>query len=207
MSLKHFRERLEDYMPNKYMRPFACKGNPYKCRIFIVGTNPVTKMAKPFLDTYWSDSEGFLYDKFYADYDAQKPRKGTRPRLEQFVNGARPIRCLETNVYATPSTSMATLPEDKKDTKIFEFLLRGIQPDAIFLFSKPAIQHFQRHFNVDSLYGDRFVTVDVFGHKTHVLRLRPSESNGFELFFRIGFDEVYDIGKKFRKKLSNNEDG
>ena len=195
MILKTFRERLESYMSAADMRPFACKGDPYKCRIFVVGTNPATKMHKPFFATYWDDSKGFLYDKFYRDYDAQKAKKGpTRSCIEKFVCGASPILCLETNIYATPGKA---LPKNKKDPTIFNFLLQEIKPDAIFLFRQPAIDHFEFRFNCE-LYSDKFVTVDVFGHETQIRRFRPSGGQGFN---SIPHTEIYATGKKFKELL------
>lgn len=191
--LSSFRERLENLMPDEYMRPFACKGNPYKCRIFIVGTNPSPKMETPFLANYWSDSKEFFYDEFYASYDAQNPKGRTRFRLEQFVCGAGPIPCLETNIYATPGE---TLAEDEKNTAIFEFLLREIKPDVIYLYRAPASQYFQNRFDCE-VYNDRFTTTNVFGHETHILRSRPSRR-----FESISYDEVYANGKQCRDMIS-----
>jgi len=198
--LKDFRERLKDLMPDDYMRPFTCSGNPYDCRIFIVGENAAT-VLKPFFDTYWSDTAGFLREKFNYDYLAKRSKQGVRPRIEQFVFGASPIPCLETNVYATPSKRAKDLPDDKKDISIFEFLLREIRPDAIFLFAKASIEYFEVRFKC-RLYGDRFLTVDVFGHKTHVLRLRPRKNNHYDVFWCVGRDEVRAIGERFKTYLT-----
>ena len=198
--LKDFRERLQNLMPDDYMRPFTCSGNPYDCRIFIVGANPAT-VLKPFFDTYWSDTTGVLRDKFDDDYLAKRSKQGVRPNIEKFVHGASPIPCLETNIYATPSKHEVDLPEAKKDTTIFEFLLREIQPDAIFLFAKASIEYFEVRFNC-KLYGDRFVTVDVFGHKTHLLRLRPRKNNHYDVFWRVGRDEARAIGERFKTHLT-----
>lgn len=197
--LKDFRERLQNLMPDDYMRPFTCSGNPYDCRMFIVGTNPAT-VLKPFFATYWSDSKGFLRDKFDEGYSAEKTKKGTRPRIEQFVRGAHPIPCLETNIYATPSPSGEELREYNKDVTIFEFLLQEIRPDALFLFSKPAIQYFETRFNV-RLYGDRFVTANVFEHKTRILR--PAV---LPFILRTSYDDAYDFGKKCKKEIYNLKD-
>ena len=199
--LKDFRERLQNLMPDEYMRPFACKGNPYECRIFIVGANPATRMEKPFIANYWSDCTGFLYCDFYRDYDAQKERRGNRLRYEQFVDGAIPIPCLETNIYATPSKSGESLPEGERDTALFEFLLRKIQPDAIFLFAKASIQYFESRFDC-KLDGDSFETVDVFGHETHALRLRPDKKGHYEIFWRVSLDEASAIGERFKSHLT-----
>ena len=198
--LKDFRERLQNLMPDEYMRPFTCSGNPYECRIFIVGENAAT-VLKPFFDTYWSDTTGFLRDKFDDDYLAKKSKQGVRPRIEQFVCGASPIPCLETNIYATPSKSGEDLPDDKKDTSIFEFLVREIQPDAIFLFAKASIQYFESRFDC-KLYGDRFVTVDVFGHKTHALRLRPNKKGHYDIFWLVSLEEAHTIGERFKTHLT-----
>lgn len=205
--LKDFRERLQNLMPNEYMRPFACKGNPYECRIFIVGTNPATKMEKPFLANYWSDCTGFLYEKFYCDYDAQKGRKGgARTKLKYFVDGASPIPCLETNIYATPSKRRERLSKDEKTPAIFEFLLREIQPDAIFLYRAPAIDYFEKLFNC-KIDSDRYVIADVFEHETYVscARVRGcgrSLGPGFE---SISHCEVCASGKQCHNILTPTE--
>lgn len=198
--LKDFRERLQNLMHDDHMRPFTCSGNPYDCRIFIVGANPAT-VLKPFFDTYWSDITGFLRDKFDDDYLAKKKKRGIRPNIEEFVHGASPIPCLETNVYATPSKHTKDLPDDKKNISIFEFLLREIQPDAIFLFAKDSIKDFEFRFNC-KLYGDRFLTVEVFGHKTHVLRLCPDKNGHYDVFWRVGREKVRAIGEEFKTHLT-----
>lgn len=197
--LNAFRERLQVLMSHDCMRPFTCSGNPYDCKIFIVGTNSATEL-KPFFKTYWSDFSGFLREKFHENYNAERTERGTRPRIEHFVRGAHPIPCLETNIFPTPSKRPADLPDDKKDTTIFEFLLQEIQPDALFLFSKPAIQYFQTRFNV-MLYGDEFVTADVFEHKTRILR--PA---ALPFIRRTSYDDAYDVGKKFKMEFCCQKD-
>ena len=197
LQLRHFRESLERYMPREDMRPFTCSDNPYDCRIFLVGTNPATPLRKPFFYTYWSDSKGFLRDKFEEDYSVKRGKSGpTRRRIEEFVCGASPIPCLETNIYAI-STASPNLRKEDKDTTIFEFLLREIEPDAIFLFRRCAVKYFQKCFKVDNINSNEFVTVDVYGHKTHVLRLRP------HLRFEA-CKEAYCIGKIFKGHLQGD---
>lgn len=154
---------------------------------------------RPFFDTYRSDTSGFLRDRFDDDYLAKRSKQGVRPRIEQLVCGASPIPCLETNIYATPSKLAEDLPDDKKDLTIFEFLLREIQPDAIFLYRAQAIDYFQKRFNCE-VDSDRYVTVGVFGHETHVSC--PRRGRRFE---SVSYDEVYASGKQCRNILTPTE--
>ena len=107
-KLRRFRKRVERCMRHKDIRPFTCSGSPYCCRIFIVGLNSATRL-KPFFETYWSDDSGFLRDRFEEDYQKIRKKRGVRPRIEAFVDGVRPIPCLETNLYAVPTKRSSQL--------------------------------------------------------------------------------------------------
>ena len=140
MTLEKFREGLERLMPTPEARPFTCKGSPLECRLFIVGLYPATQLGN-FFGCYWSDDRGFLRDDFEADYSHIRKKVGTRPRIEAFVEGACPVPCLETNIYAVPKET-ACGPESK-NTKIIKYLIETIQPAGIFVHMNKPKEFFQ----------------------------------------------------------------
>ena len=141
MTLEKFREGLEPLMPIPEARPFTCTGSPLECRLFIVGLYPATQLEQDFFGRYWSDDRGFLRDDFEADYSHKRKKAGTRPRIEAFVKGACPVRCLETNIYAVPKETACGL--ESKNTKIIEYLIETIQPDGIFVHINKPKEFFQ----------------------------------------------------------------
>lgn len=190
-KLRRFRKRIERCMRHKDIRPFTCSGSPYCCRIFIVGLNSATWL-KPFFETYWSDDSGFLRDIFEEDYQKIRKKRGVRPRIEAFVNGAKPIPCLETNLYAVPTKRSPQLKLADKDPAIFEILLEEIQPDAIFLFSNEPIEYFRKYSRGTDICGDNPVAIDIRGHKTYVMGLNGP-------LFTKKIDEVHYVGKIFKE--------
>lgn len=143
MSLNAFREELQGLMQSDSVRPFTCYGSPLACRVFLVGLNSATSLNQPFFDRYWTDTEGFLRDRFESDYLCIRKKGGVRPRIEALVEGIAPLRCLETNIYAVPSRKASQLRQKDKDSRIFEYLLKKIQPLGIVAHSNEPIDFSQ----------------------------------------------------------------
>ena len=170
LSLTEFRSGLERLMKRPDLRPFTCTGSPTDCELFIVGLNSATTLPKPFW-SYWSDETGFDRTMFEADYGSVRKKHGVRPRLEQFVEGARPLRCLETNIYAAPTPKGKDLRPEDKDPSIFLYLLRTIRPRGIFAHSDEPIVFFRARSKTKSFWAGTPEPASLEGVDFHLLGL------------------------------------
>jgi hypothetical protein len=136
----------------EHLRPFVCDGDPTKCRIFIVGTNPATTIEKSFWD-FWEIGYGFKKHEWQQEYHAARAarrRAGehiqltspTRQRIEWIVAAAKPWPCLETNVFAKPARTQADLELKDRQNTILDLLLEQIRPAVIIAHGRAAHQHF-----------------------------------------------------------------
>jgi hypothetical protein len=147
------------------MRPFTCTGSPLDCELFIVGLNSATVLRRPFWD-YWDDASGFDREAFEADYVSLRQKRGVRPNIEQFVLGARPVRCLETNIYAVPTKKARNLRPQDRDPRIFWYLLTTIRPKGIFVHSNEPIDFFKAEVGRHDFIGPAPQPVEVRGTPT-----------------------------------------
>jgi hypothetical protein len=115
------------------MRPFVCSGSPLGCDVFIVGCNPATAMDTDFW-SYWRVGYGFDKDAWLADYKAQRRSAGkrdvspTRRAIEVLVESCRPLKCLETNVFAEPTERQSDLSTAARSRTMLAFLVSAIGP-------------------------------------------------------------------------------
>ena len=123
------------------LRPFVCEGSPFECEVFLVGSDPATEMSCNFWD-FWSDDYGFDKQGWLKVYTDERKRQGERKRLsptrniiEYVIGAARPVRCLETNIYAKPSSNR------KQYIAPFDYLLRKINPKLVVAHGKTAQGH------------------------------------------------------------------
>lgn len=144
MELKQFESDLEGLIGRpSTLRPFICEGSPLACHVFVVGVNPATKMRGDFWD-YWRSGVGFNKDAWFDAYlrdRASQPLKpgrtrrqaisNTRRLLDVVVESAKPVRCLETNLFAEATSSASELSVACRSTVAFKFLLGTIQPSLI----------------------------------------------------------------------------
>jgi hypothetical protein len=141
MRLEEFDRRLRSIVPQQGVRPFVCIGSPLDCSVFIVGLNPATKGE---FWPYWTKVSGFDKKRWLADYkeERRKQRKlsgkktqevsPTRRIIERVVDASQ-VKCLETNLYAVPTASIAELKETDRSTACIEFLLDAIKPQVLLL--------------------------------------------------------------------------
>jgi len=152
-------------------RPFVCDGSPLDCEAFIVGANPAT--AVPFWP-YWDASYGFRKGDWLRDYERAREGRGkrgrspTRSRIERIVRAALPVRCLETNVYAKPSASLAGLRRDDRQAHAFEFLLASVRPRVLLVHGEEARAYLRAARGVDLVVG-RPSWLSVGGDRVRVL--------------------------------------
>jgi hypothetical protein len=129
VDLIQFDRELRELAGGGDLRPFVCDGSPLACRIFIVGTNPATEV--PFWP-YWDTVGGFRKGEWLQGYEDARVRNGKRRRsptrrvLEQIVEAALPVRCLETNIYSKASRRAADLGAGHRVTRVFSFLLSAV---------------------------------------------------------------------------------
>lgn len=166
---------------NNSDRPFVCDGNPLECSIFIVGFNPATEMTATFRE-FWNVESGFdkktWLDAYIQERESKpfKPGKSrrnklsnTRQRIEWILNSISEIKCLETNLYMTPTVEAKELTRSQKDASIFNFLLETVKPKSILVHGVEAKKH------LESLTDDKktlklevFSEVMINGHKVSI---------------------------------------
>ena len=155
MDLREFESALEGLIGRpSYIRPCVCDGSPLTCSVFIVGANAATSMSRDFWD-FWQPDDGFQKTAWFEAYKldrANQPLKAGRTRrnpvsntrrvIDWVVESARPARCLETNIYATPTTSLSELLSTARSTEVFDLLVTLIKPRLIVAHGQDATNHF-----------------------------------------------------------------
>ena len=74
-----------------------------------------------------------------SDVQVQASYLQTRRRIDLIVGAAAPVRCLETNVFAT-ATARASELTDPQRASVLGFLIESIQPRVILAHGSAAIQ-------------------------------------------------------------------
>lgn len=162
-------------------RPFICKGDPYACKVFIVGFNPATELNRPFLED-WSTTAGFEWDSWFENYKKERQQSNkngkkrrevsnTRQRLNWLSEVLRPIKCLETNLYTKPTKKAKELRTQDQDIEIFKFLVTELRPEMLVLHGMDVIRDFEKNFSV-TLEIDKFNKYVLFGKKTTIVSKR-----------------------------------
>ena len=166
MNLAEFEQELQELIGRPTdLRPFVCDGSPLECAIFVVGYNPATEMRADWW-LFWDPVRGYQRAAWFQEYQRErairplKPGKtrrsavsNTRRVIDWILDAARPARCLETNIYSSPSETAATLAERRMATAPFDFLLRTIRPDVVLAHGDDAIAHFSRLSRTELRWG------------------------------------------------------
>jgi hypothetical protein len=123
-------------------RPFVCTGHPSACPVWVVGYNAATTGGDWW--RFWSSDRGFDIASWRKDYDAERAAHGkgasaTRLRIDRLK--ASVPNLLETNIFATPSTSMANMPAS--NTEAFDLLLATFRPRVIIAHGVPSAKHLE----------------------------------------------------------------
>jgi hypothetical protein len=156
MTLDEFEAELKAIIgsPATSHRPFVCEGSPLECDIFLVGIEPATSLNSSFWD-FWEGGYGFKKREWYKSYCRERIESGeygpspTRKNIEHFVDGASPVRVLETNI-----SSMAVKRFNKKNKiydEAFSFLIKSIKPKVFHVHGEPAwneMDGFVRNFDM-----------------------------------------------------------
>lgn len=144
-------ERTLRQLTDESARPFLCHGLPFGCDIFLVGSNPGTDI--PFWK-HWTAKRGCDKQAWLTDYLAKHGRYGpTRKRIEILFEQLPPGRCVETNAFSAPSSTVSQLSAAQRDSRVFEFLLETMRPRLVFAHGKPAVEHLERGTNLTLPHG------------------------------------------------------
>jgi hypothetical protein len=181
MKLLQFRKRLQDLIGDADAeRPFVCDGDPHGCAAFLVGFNPASDV--PFW-RFWSNETGFDKSAWFECYRKQRelaPLKdgrtrrqvvsATRQRIELIVDAAKPIRMLETNLYARATKQASDLAKADRNPDPFAFLLREIAPRVLLLHGKEVKEAFEARYHQP--LTDTFSSMVIEGHDMRVAGVR-----------------------------------
>ncbi|MDH4560645.1 MULTISPECIES: hypothetical protein [unclassified Pseudomonas] len=151
------------------LRPFICDGSPLTCQVILVGANPATEMEEDFW-SFWRPGIGFNKAAWMDAYLKERqtrplkpgktrrnPISNTRRVLEWVTLSAAPYRCLETNTYATATSTLGELALADRDSDPFEFLLNTIQPQLIVAHGRDAEACLKGlSLNAEVIYVDHF---------------------------------------------------
>lgn len=137
------------------LRPFVCEGSPLACDAFIVGINPASSMSADFWD-FWSDRFGFDRSVWFERYKEErrnsllKPGRtrrnevsNTRRIIEEVVGSTKPVKCLETNIYAKATKQTSDMEEQDRVTAPFDYLLRKVAPRLVIAHGREAEDYLQ----------------------------------------------------------------
>jgi hypothetical protein len=111
---------------------------------------------------FWHPGEGFDKSAWFEAYKrtrAQEPLKKDRTRrnpvsntrriIDLVVEAAKPVQCLETNLYAEASPTASDLPRRSRSTEVFDFLLRTIKPTLLVAHGSEAAEHLKAYREVE----------------------------------------------------------
>ena len=188
--LQQFQSDLEKLIGNPTdLRPFVCEGSPLECKIFIVGFNPATALKRSFW-SFWQPEYGFQKTEWLEVYKQERRDKplppgkkrrnaisNTRRVIEWITTEAKPMKCLETNIYAKPTPQARDLREQERATQSFDFLLRAIRPQVMLLHGQDAVKHLETIFDVQ-LKPDRLQPIRVEWGEVGVMAV-PHLSRGW----------------------------
>ena len=124
------------------LRPFVCEGSPLACDAFLVGINPASDMSVDFWD-FWSDCYGFDKRAWFERYREEGRISNTRRIIEEVVQGASPVKILETNIYAKATKQASDLEEQSRITAPFDYLLRQVAPKLVIAHGKKPARYLQ----------------------------------------------------------------
>jgi hypothetical protein len=175
-------------------RPFLCQGSPLDCVVAQVGINPATDT--PFWP-YWSTRTGCDKEAWLRDFRGRKAgkRTPTRDRIEMLNDVLQPFNVLELNLYHRHSASEADLPDQHRDTELFEFMLNTVRPRLLFVHGRTPREHLERMLG-KHLKADDFTTttyrgdaIDIFVAKKHLAYVAGGEAY------------VREVGRRIRQRL------
>jgi hypothetical protein len=149
IEIQQFESKLKEFTNSEtIVRPFLCNGFPFDNEIFLVGINPATKIN--FWD-FWSNENGCNKEGWLNEYRKQNGKIGpTRKRIEIFLNQAKKLKILETNIYPFYSPRFKDLKQEHKNPELFKYLIDTIKPKLIIGFGNPVIKFLSNHYSTNT---------------------------------------------------------
>jgi hypothetical protein len=130
---------------------------------------------------FWSTKYGMDKERFLETYRKERAEKPLRPgkkyrqamsatrmRIEWIVQAAKPVRCLETNLYVKATPEAKDLGRDDMDSSIFEFLLEEIKPRVVLSHGVNARRRLEE-LSCCPIEEGKFVPVNLNGVETQVV--------------------------------------
>jgi hypothetical protein len=157
---KGFHKKINEWILSEEgrvaFRPFLVNGNPYKTRIFVVGSFP-----HPFMEIDENEHEEYieslldaeLWDGFYGEQMQSRENKGTAAFI-RWLKEACGETAVQVNVTALMADSAKQLkeyskesPEDyEKGYRIFQETVEEFQPELLILHGSDALKQFRKRF-------------------------------------------------------------
>lgn len=125
--LAHFASRLQVLVGDAAdMRPLLCDGDPYECRVALVGANPGT--TTPFWP-FWSDERGCDKAAWLKEYRERHDGKYGRSRaaIERLLPQIR-AKVIELNAFAKQSGRVGDLAAEHRTSEVLQFILDQVKP-------------------------------------------------------------------------------
>lgn len=156
MSLVEFRNQLTKKLASvglaeEKVRPFVCTGSPLSCDIMMVGYNPSRDMELATFDArIWDDNTGFDREHFVELYDFAGHQQGenrwSRNHIFQqnLIDELPDYAVLETYLYSMITPKKSLVPTLHRNTEIFDWLVKVVQPKLIITQNSEVRRYFER---------------------------------------------------------------
>ncbi|MBM5574928.1 hypothetical protein [Deefgea sp. CFH1-16] len=192
-DLLQFDQELRELIGVKHdARPFLCEGLPFGCPIFLVGINPGKNSE---FWPHWNAIKGCNKRGWMEDYCAKHGRLSpTRARIERLFKAMGTLRCLETNIFPFASPRESDLDASLRNTRVFDFLLKSIRPQVMFVHGATAIEHLVK-LTGSNLPKGQFTTVTYLGNTFEIFA-------GNHLSYQWSYAEVDDLGRILADRCS-----
>jgi hypothetical protein len=145
MTLRSFKERLENLVPSPPSWLFVYEGSPFDCRVFLIGANPARTTGRPFWKTYWTDEVGLNKAKLLGDLEALDGKlTRTRKKIEE-LRGLIGAPLLDANVHSRNTARQRDLTRnDAEEAPMLDSLIDLIHPDIVVAHGRRAFAFFGR---------------------------------------------------------------
>lgn len=156
MSLVEFRNQLTKKLASvglaeEKVRPFVCTGSPLSCDIMMVGYNPSRDMELATFDArIWDDNTGFHREHFVELYDFAGHQQGENRWIrnhifqQNLIDELPDYAVLETYLYSMITPKKSLVPTLHRNTEIFDWLVKVVQPKLIITQNSEVRRHFER---------------------------------------------------------------
>lgn len=153
---EHVFDKVLIHEKHPYLRPFICKGDPKKSKVFLVGTNPATPIYSSDIPKHEYINLIQDYEKF-LDFYSKIRRKKNKPTISrtrqgitsflQWLKSIHPYPILETDIYTYPTENVEMLDKVNQEIidfsqKVFVDILKENKPQLVILYGKRTVNSF-----------------------------------------------------------------